>query len=284
MKKIYMTVLTIVTVVCVIGGSIVHGIGLLTRIRHFVGRHTASESGQIVESGQGRDYDLSPFTSLKLDVGIGDIRLVTGDGYHLTYSGKDSLAPVLKEDGDRLKITQNDRNVRSWFKTDNPLDTENTMVITVPADAKLKDLDAELNMGNFTITGISADDTELSLNMGNLDVMDSSFGKLSVDADLGNVTIRDISADKAEFDASMGNIEAVHIADFRSLDLDADMGNIDLTLDQKLDDLNLALSASLGSVKINGENVSDKKIKNGNGSITVTADASLGSVDIKTAR
>ncbi|MCR5674337.1 MAG: DUF4097 domain-containing protein [Lachnospiraceae bacterium] len=283
MKKAYMTIMILITVFCVIIGTAMHAFRFMSRIAKLTGR-TAERSSHTIAPGDGESMEVAPFTTMKLDLGVGNITLMTGDGFDVSYQGVDELRPVIDSSKEgKLVIKQKNSNWRSMAKLPDAWGTDNDLVITVPEDLELEDLDCDLDMGDFRIEGIRAGKAEISMQMGNLNLKDSVFKTLQVDADMGNVTIDGIEVSKADLDANMGNIEAKGITGFSTLNLDADLGNIEIALDQRLEDLSLDLSADLGSVILNGEK-KNGKISGGAGAARVSADADLGSIRINTAK
>lgn len=287
MKKLYMTILILITVACVILGIMIHGLAFLFNLGRIAGNNEESTAlGNISQTVDAtmitEDYDVSEFTSMDLDFGRGNVTFTEGGSYSVSYTGIKEMAPTVKNEKDgKLTVKQSNKNWRSLIGSSDSLGRQNSLTITVPKDTKLKKVKAELGMGDFSISGLTADDADLDLDMGNLNMKDCVFANLDIDSDMGNVTIDGMTASEIDLDADMGNIEASNVGSFKKLDMDADLGNIEVSLQQGLNDLALELSTDLGSITVNGDKMSSK-VKTGSGSSRVRASANLGSIKITT--
>lgn len=280
-RKKYLVIISLITAGCIALGITIQAMGLLIR----GGKLAAGALGNVGRAAGveqvTKDYDVEAFTSLDMDVSLGDVFVEEGNGYSVQYKGVKELMPRVESEHGKLTISQKDSKLSSWANHSNPLAMDNSLTITVPAGTILKKADVKLGMGDFKISGIGAGEADLRLNMGNLDLKNCAFDDMEIKADMGNVTIDGVQTAKAELKSSMGNISAAHLEGLEKLSLDCDMGNIDLDLSQHIDDLTLDLDADMGTIKVNGDKV-EKKGATGSGAIKITAKADLGNVNINT--
>ncbi len=227
-KRIYLAVLTIVTVAAIIFGTMYH---ILHFFKHaddfFFGHPGNSESGEESVSDFNGEYD--NVTSIDVDCAMSKVTIEEGDKFAVEYDGDKSLEPTvtLKSNG-TLEIRQEGNRTNSLKNMDNEL------TITIAEDIKLDYLALDMAMGDVKIDDISA-------------------GKITIDAAMGNVNCDDVTADDLYLDANMGNIE-VDDVEFKNVTADADMGNITIGCDH-VDAYDIEASADLGKVSINGEKV-----------------------------
>ena len=267
MKKIYLSVIITITVLCVIIGSIVHVTGFLVRIGKaadmFSFGKNATKVTETLSEGE--------FSELDIDLDLGNVVIKSGSG-SVEWSGAEELKPVVSTDNGKLRIKQKDGKFLKGAALNN------TLTVSVPS--ALKKLDIESDMGNLNVTGISAAKTDLQVAAGNIVLNDAELGDLEAKANAGDIKFDSLSAEKAEFDSNAGNIEGSVTGSFKSLKADTDLGNVTLKLDCARSDLALDLKTDLGNVIVNGDKTGNGK--NGSGSSTVKVNTDLGNINIST--
>ena len=277
MRKLYLTILISVTIVCVIFGTLYHA----ARFALFTGRSLKGIDSIIgVDEGDimTQSYDISgSIASVDLDMAMGDVAIRTGDDFSVTWTGTEKSAPSVSLDGTELTVKQ-----KGNYDLKDAFGSKKELVITIPSGTAFMDLDVKLDMGNLTLSSISATKAEIKLSKGNIKFDGASIGDLETKADMGNIEIRDMRAGSVSIEANMGNIEAQGIDDFSKLSIKADLGNVELDLTQKTEEFTFDLDDDLGNVKLNGEKVSSK-YKQGQGSSTIEVDADMGNIHINTA-
>ncbi len=254
-KRIYLAVLTIVTVAAIIFGTMYH---ILHAFRHF-DRFLSGNS----EDSHHNEESLSEFkgeydnvTSIDIDCALSKVTIEEGDEFSVEYEGDKKLEPNVSLSGNgTLEIKQEGE------RTANFKDLDNELTITVAEDKKLESLTLDLAMGDVKIDDIMAK-------------------KITIDAAMGNVNCDDVEADDIYLDANMGNIEMNDI-EFKNITADADMGNITIECDN-VSAYDIEASSDLGKVTINGEKVSgDYRAKATSERIgTIKTSCDMGNIDI----
>lgn len=264
-KNIYLIILTLVTIGCIIYGIVRHT---------FKARHWFSSDEDYQKTDEMTVLNIETFDDIMLNVAIGDLRIVYGDAYQVEYNYPEKLKPEVKVHDGVLTIDQkqgNDGvNIIGLGSLSMPTDMDYDLVITIPEDKKIGDVNLSMDMGNIQIDDICMEDLTIDADMGNIEANQISFAKLDIDADMGNIEMNEVAFDRGECDADMGSIELKNAA-FDRLECDADMGSIEIDGDfQKLtancsmgsitvttkedpDDLTLDLSADMGVVTVNGK-------------------------------
>lgn len=247
-KTIYLTILSIVTVLCIIWGSVYHiGNWIFGNLPAHWNLFSDSEGDTSLKS-----EELTPdeFHSISIDTNILSVTIQEGDSYQISYACRKKLVPEITVKDGKLKVKQDDSfQLNSLFK--NQSET-NSMTITIPSDTKLEDLKINSDIGNITLDGISAQKLELSLDVGNGEVTDCTFDKTDVEADVGNITLSHCDLGKCELNADTGNIECASSL-FTEMKASNDIGNIELEYPASRS-YSVDASTELGSVHVNNSN------------------------------
>lgn len=251
-KNIYLTVLAIVTVICVISGTCYHvfrwGFSIAENFVPFLVEGKKEQAGPVQESGE---IKLDDFTSIDADVSVMDLDIVSGDQYSISYSANEKLIPEYEVQDSRLVIKQKQKKLWGNKKC--------SVTITVPVELGKVELDA--SVGDIDLKGISVSDLE-------------------IDASVGDVKITGCTLKEATVDASTGDIGFSNTA-FDTLEVDASVGNVDLDSAVDLSVYSVILDTSVGSVSVNGQDYKRRYSHNGSQSgKSLTVDCSVGDIEL----
>ena len=238
LKNIYLTILTIITVVAIVLGSMYHVGGFFKKTGSFFSKK--GSSGETVT--ETNDLDPDEIDKLEIDCGLMQVNIKEGGKFSVDFDGDERLKPNIKMSGKTLMIKQKDNNDISLPS----LKDDTFLNITVPEGKEFDAITLDVGMGDVKIKNISAKD-------------------IDVDAAMGNVEGNDIVAGDIDIDAAMGNVE-FYDAEFKNLDADASMGNITVESVNDLSRYDIAADASLGNIDIGGEKVSGSGEYNKNAS------------------
>ncbi|HBV84848.1 MAG: DUF4097 family beta strand repeat-containing protein [Lachnospiraceae bacterium] len=262
-KNIWMAILTIITVCCVIGGTLYHA-GIFQvkgGFRFGEDRMTSASAG------------LETFHAINVDADMMDLSIEEGDNFYL--HGKYT---------DRLKFEYEVKDGVLFLKERNPrkifwggVRGENcNITLTIPQNTVMDRIEIKLAMGNADLENIASIDCEVLNNMGNCTFEKCSFDKADIDTNMGEITIKDTDLGKADVDNDMGTIQ-IERCIFEVLNADNSMGDISIEANQNLDKYQIELGAEMGNVKVNGESEGTRYRQSGNAG-TLEASTSMGSV------
>lgn len=251
MKKIYLALITLITIGCMIFGLLLH-IGRLNLPVIHLGNIFGfnDQNSPKIDVNEGFD-DVS---SIYINCALSRVTFKSGNDSKVvvSYRGRENLKPSWELKDGSLNITQKSHNELNG-------NNENYLDITFPA-------------------GVSYEDIVLDLDLGNVEIADLTAEKIDISADLGNIEGRKISAKEMTVDADLGNVE-LYNASFTDLDVSADMGNVTVQSVNDISGYDVHAKVSLGNLNINGEKVvSDYKQEGNAGKIKVKA--SMGNVDL----
>ncbi len=253
MKKTYLTVLTIITILCIIFGSLYHIGGFFGKISSF--------PFPVPQLSVGRDKDVSfeekynGISAIDMDVDFMNVKIDSHNGSEVvaTYEGSDRLKPIIEVKNGVLSISQKQK-VKLSLTTD-----KTSFTLLLPSDNPLKEVSVDVDMGNVDMNNFITE-------------------KMSIDTDMGNIEGGNITADSTDISADMGNVSLTGM-EFSSLEIDTDMGNVDITSRKNLDNYAFACDADGGNININGTKVSKDYMTTGSEG-TVMIDTDMGNISI----
>ena len=256
-KNIYLTVITIITIICIIAGTCYHVIGWGVHffseqpfISHILGDNdTESESlNQTTET-------LDSFDNMKLDISVSDLTITTGDSYSISYdTNRAVLIPKYEVSHGTLTVTQKSKHNNFWGST------HCAITITVPESAVLSNLTADGSVGDVLFQNIQAQKSTLEFSVGDLDLENCALGDCSIDTSTGDIDVKDCTFGNMEIDTSVGDV---------SVSVSQDLASYDMTLD-----------TGVGEVTVNGGSHKDHYESRGDSSNTFTVDNSTGDISV----
>ncbi|MGN0414791.1 MAG: DUF4097 family beta strand repeat-containing protein [Agathobacter sp.] len=254
-KNIYLTVLTIVTVICVIAGSCYHIIGWgVSLADHFVPFFKLKQTEISTKQLTADNTKLNAFSDISVDVKVMDLTLTQGSDFTISYSASEKLVPEYDVDDGTLILTQ------KGLKSDHLMGMDSkkcSVTITVPED--LQTIDINANVGDIDLNQITAESLSLDANVGDIDVSDCSFEKVVSDANVGDI----------DFENS----------GFQNMEISNDVGDVSVSgID--LSDYQLELSTDVGEVSVNDKNYRKSYEQSGNSGCKLTIDNSTGNIEV----
>ena len=179
------------------------------------------------------------FQSVNVDLDLGDVKLVEGDGYRvdLDYDGTGPLYYSVQNG--QLSVWSED-SARYHYGVHN---SSALATITVPTGTALTDMTVDTDMGNVTVdAAVTANSMDLSTDMGNVTCKRAAAKYLTADSDMGNVKIEFPVGDGVDYDLScdMGEVrlngvkQGSHAASILSgkyqIEAESSMGDVTLNL------------------------------------------------------
>lgn len=224
-RKLYYTLLILVTASCMLYGSFRHI--LQTR-----GQAEKEEFSNVaMEDGSGEfNQQLAEFDSIRADVSVCSITIMRGEKYSISgYYIKDMKSDFsIKK---RVLIIR--QNLTSADHVLGVHRDDNGIVITIPEEASLKRIDLESEVATLKFSGIDAKRCRVRNQTGDLlvDGMKTEYGMFVVDA--GNIDMKDM--------------------DFERLHIRSGVSEVNVASLNNLDDCRVGLSTGAGNVEYNGK-------------------------------
>ena len=254
-KGIYLTIITLVTVVCIIFGSITHILGFVSALPfgNFYSNETSADTTET------SSRNLGSFYNIVADVSISDFTITHGDDYTVSYEATQTIIPKLKVKNGTLYIDQSVKR-RLWggFGTQN---RNCTLSITLPENATLSDITLDSGVGSVSIDSIVADSLSIDTGVGDTEIKDCDIESIDADNDVGDITLSNCS--------------------FLDLDVDNSVGDITVSSARDLSDYDIDLDTSIGDVYVNDHSCKREFSQDGNSDGSVTLDNSTGDITLK---
>lgn len=251
-KNLYLTILAIVTVICVIVGSVYHITGWFGFGSHSIlGRLFSVVTGYDNDSKRDRSHvtyseDLDAFEDIEIDTSVMDITINTGNSYHLEYDCVAFLKPEMSVKDNIFKLEQPSvRHLGSNNKC--------KMTLTVPSGTVLDNADILSNVGDIKVYNTEIKDITVEADVGNISLESCTFATSDVEGDVGNINIITSNIGNSNIETNTGNI-VIDSCEFYDIDLYNDIGDVTLNTNADLSNYEIDLSTDVGSIKYKGEN------------------------------
>lgn len=252
--------------------------------------HLAVENNA-ADSSSSFHVSLDRLKKLTLDLDIGDVNFITEKGLtdaRIEYQNRDSRFEndfVFKDSGSyfnykapkgfnfNLKDTKKKFTLTIYLPEGfamNKLDATLDMGDLSLGSLKVKDLTAELDMGNCTADALTADTSHFELDMGNFTAGLLDARSAEIDLSMGNLEITTVNAYDFTVDNDMGDIKIGLLTGAQKIDLDTDMGTIELMVDGSLSDYAVDASNDLGTLRVDGKKYSETFHSNGSRKLTLS--------------
>lgn len=242
------------------------------------------------------DDELTAFDKLDVDISLGDVSVIPSDhfGVDIFYYGKNY----------ELHYENNNGTLKVW-STSMPtiginfgMNYDATVTVYIPEGAQLKDATIKTAMGDIDMQDFAVDTLDIRANMGSVTVGNADVINGTLKLDMGDLSLNGIAADKLDMTLSMGDVEAYGVTTEKELtvvnhmgkivlegtlrgrvEATDNMGDISITTDLPESDYGYDLKTSMGSVEVDGNDHDDKASRSG-GTHTITADNSMGDIEI----
>lgn len=179
-KRIYLSIIYFITLICIIIGVLgnVFNISPFTRI-------TMASSGKYIENSSTYDN----VSDISIDMNLGSVEIKKGSKLEVIYTGAEKFKPAVSVSGNSLNIEQ---HVKVHLMT-NIKNSDCTLTITIPDNVSLNSIQADLNMGDIKLTNCNSDVLNLSVDMGSLKISGMDIDKYSANlsVDLGDIKVND---------------------------------------------------------------------------------------------
>lgn len=256
-KNIYLTVITIITIICIIAGTCYHVIGWGV---HFFSEqpfisHIFEDNDTEAESSNQTTETLDSFDNLKLDISVADLTVTSGDSYSISYdTNRASLIPKYNVNNGTLTVTQKSKHNSFWGST------HCSITITVPESTVLNNLTADGSVGDVLFSEIQTQKSTLDFSVGDIDLENSALGNCTLDTSTGDIDVKDCT--------------------FENMEIDTSVGDVDVSVSQDLTSYDMTLDTGVGEVTVNGSSHKDHYESSGDSSNTFIVDNSTGDISV----
>ncbi len=207
---------------------------------------------------------------LDLDIDVSQTILKINKGTAFKVETNTSKIKVKSENG-KLSIT--DKSGK-YIK-------DKTVIVTIPENYKFRSVSIESGALGAEIEKIIAESVDFDMGAGKTVISELIVSnEIEIDGGAGEFIIENGSLNNLDFDMGVGRAE-INADITGNSKIDSGVGKLEINLPSNVDTYRFKINKGIGSIKLNGENVSDGKII-GSGSSSIYIDGGVGTIDIKT--
>ena len=200
-KNTLLIILGLITILCIIFGSVKHIGGGIKALREWgISEYDDWDDSDKNDSESKSSFNqtLEAFSEIKMNTGIAEVKIEEGNQYQIECNfSKSWLKPSFSVKNGTLEISQQ-------RKKGPTLGGNHVCRITlkVPSGTKLDKININSNVGDLKLRDISAEKIDLNLNVGEVTVRRVDFTKLDVNNNVGEISIEPVD-DIANYDISI---------------------------------------------------------------------------------
>lgn len=238
-KKIYLTIIWIVTIIVVIFGTYRFiGKGLSSFFNIFEKENAVAKTA---------DFNLD-VTNINVDVDSANVIIEEGDAPSISYTFPESNEIILTQDNGILNFKDNGNKEKSGISFGR---FNKEVRITVPRDREFASVNVKTDSGNINIGNIKCSDIKTNLDSGNL-ILSGTARSLKAEADSGNIDVKG-NFENIDAEADSGNITLS--GDLHNVKAKADSGNITVNSNRPETEMVLNLDVDSGDITLNGKKI-----------------------------
>lgn len=252
-KKIYLIILSFITMICVIVGIAHYGFnwdsdGRWINWRSLSGKVTSDTVN--IETGSNVD--------LIIDMDVADIDIKQGSAWKFSYECSEGLEPAVEVKDGAVTITQKrQKHSANLFGKNEKC----KVVLVVPQKVELGTIKADLAMGDIDMYAINCTSCDITCNMGDCDIESCNLGKTL-------------------FTCNMGDCDIMY-SSFVSFDASMNMGDIDLNCSMDVSDWNIELKCNMGEVQVNDDECGSKFQQSGDAEGYINIANDMGDIELE---
>lgn len=151
-----------------------------------------------------KEYSVSKFTKIDVDIPTGHVFLKVGNKYRINYSGIEKVAPEVKVENDKLRISSQKNVVHVNLFNFKQLNSK--IVIEMPKE-QLESLNIDNSNGNFEADYLAVKSGEIDLSNGNIDIQELQTQEgINLDTSKGNIKVLHTNASGYDLSTSLGKV------------------------------------------------------------------------------
>lgn len=278
------------------GGSLYHNaFGFYTKNGQFFGMNFNGDVEQQV-SKKTKSYTYKNLTSMDISMEVGKVEVLIGDDDTFRIDCINIPENYIKQEqkGGELEF-------ETTSKRFNFGDPKYRIVVTIPKDAELTDLEIHSDTGSIEAASLKAERMELSSDTGSIDVKELQAAALSLSNETGRIKVASIKANSLELDVDTGSTTidqldcaVLHVESdtgsvkmnkvtAKQITLDNDTGKMECQIDDKQDEYGYVIENDLGNVKFGDQHfgMDSSQSSRDQGAKLVTISNDVGSVTVR---
>lgn len=211
-KTIYLVCITIVTIICVVIGYLMHN------------SYKGWFGGKLFGSLNKTHAELEEFEAISADSNIMDITIEAGTAYAISCRYSDGYEPDYNVKEGTLTVTQKQKY--RWSEGNITCE----VIVTVPQNKIMKNLTIISDVGDIDIKNIECELFDYRGDVGDLMIEHCIFDLVKIETDVGDIDCKRSQFDNMTIQSDTGDVEvdsAVDLSDY-SIELTSDIEDIEV--------------------------------------------------------
>lgn len=227
-------------------------------------------------SGETKNFSeiFEDIESIKVSSSIAQVDIVKGDVFQVTGENVPESMNIYV-DNHTLIVKDNDKK---WFNF-TVGDTKAIVTITVPKDFVAESTHIDTGFGKVYVEFLNTKKLEINLGTGNIKGNDIKADQVDIEGGVGNISLDNVTFTDTKIEGGVGSIN-IQGSLTGYTKLECGVGSVDLSIVGNYDDYSFDIETGIGSIRINGDKVSDMK-KTVNGATNeLDVEGGVGSINI----
>ncbi|MDF2941225.1 MAG: putative rane protein [Herbinix sp.] len=269
---------------CAIAFAIMLTIGIVSGIAHAAFALVSVVSGDTFSREDRNTIDFNEtyadVKSLDIENATGDFKIKIGETFKIEAQDVSESFDAKVDGNGELTIRESkNRGNFFWFNFGGFDSINSKVTLYLPANFVAEEAKIDSGAGSVTIDSLKTDYLFISAGAGNINGRDMTAEEVKIDGGVGNVNLNEVNFNDADFDCGVGNlnIDGILVGNNK---IDCGVGEVDLSLKGNIDDYDLDIDSGVGTIRVNGEKISESDRRNNSAANSIKVDGGVGNVKI----
>lgn len=188
-KTILLTLLVIITIASVLIGTYIHTKPFFEAVTHRFEKNIKNTDFESIVLNNKINITQKDIESVFIDIDIGDVSIVSGDSFTVSYDcNHEYLKPIIESSDKKLNIKQNN-HIKTGPKTKHC-----NILITIPDDFSFNVIKVQNDIGQIKIRDTKSSGLIVHTDIGEVKIIDCKFDNADVQTDIGEVQIKGLDS------------------------------------------------------------------------------------------
>lgn len=225
---------------------------------------------EIVEKSFVTDFENINIATLNISLDYSNLIIKNGNTLKTEINSNDITC---NQNNNQLTVEQEKHN---WFTRK----SKSEVIIYIPTNMTFDKVFINSGAGKIEIESLNAKELFLEIGAGNVEIQNLSIlDTAKIEGGAGAVSVLDGEINNLDLDIGVGKFE-IKTKLLGENKINAGIGELDVSLKDKLENYTIEADKGLGNININGKNFPDDS-KYGNGNTFVKIEGGIGSINIK---
>lgn len=232
------------------------------------------KESELLEEYTTISKNINSVESFKIDISNDDIEIKEGEKFEVKTND-----PNVKFNHENSKVKIKSDKTFSWHINNS---SRETIVIYLPNEFKISELDIDLGAGKIDIDKIFVETLLMDLGAGTMTANELNvYGKTTINGGAGNININSGTINNLNLKLGAGNA-SIQSDLTGSNTLTTGVGKLNLSLSRSKDNYGFDINKGLGNITLNDFDISENTIS-GDGETKIKINGAVGNIIINTA-